>query len=166
MLLQISDWLFDLNLQETMDYSTNILADHCQCGYCRNFYQTIDSSYPQLRPFLAQFGMHPETPEEMMPFEPTLCMASYCVSGKVIQRGNSPLEIDRIVFSVEDQESTDYDTTCPTPYFVLRTGYLELPWVLEEDMDEVISPANEPEYLLRMQRKLLEDNTLEDYILS
>ena len=166
MILQIKDWIFDLNIDGTMDYSSNILSDHCGCGYCRNFYATIDHAYPELRPFLAQFGTDPESPEEMMPFEPTVCMASYCISGNVVQWGIRPLEVTGITFSVERQEDTDYDTACPSPYFVIRTGYLELPWVLEEDMDEVISPANEPEYLLRMQNKLLEDEVQEDYIFS
>lgn len=39
--------------------------------------------------------------------------------------------------------------------FMLEVGEMVLPWVLEEDMDEVISPANEPEFLEKMYRKLL-----------
>ena len=157
MIAQIDDWIFDLDLDATMIYSANILSDHCQCGYCRNFYATIDTAYPQLRPFLAQFGTNPETPEEMMPFEPTVCMASYCISGKVLHWGITPLQIEGITFSIDRQEDADYETACPSPYFVIRTGYLELPWVLDEDMDEVISPANEPEYMQRMMNRLLEN---------
>ena len=40
-------------------------------------------------------------------------------------------------------------------FFVLTTGLLDLPWMLEEDMDEVISTANEPEYMERMMNRLL-----------
>lgn len=155
MVIHIGNWAFDLNIAETMSYSVKILQEHCQCGYCRNFYASIDFAYPELWPFLAQFGTNVETPEELMPFEPTVCTASYCISGIVLRRDTQPIEIGNIVFSVDGQDEMDYDTECPRPYFVLTTGFLELPWVLEEDMNEVISPANEPEYLQRMWDKLL-----------
>jgi hypothetical protein len=58
-----------------------------------------------------------------------------------------------------------YHPTCGEPFFVLTTGLLELPWVLDEDMDEVLSPANEPEYMQRMMNRLLE-NAGEDIVVS
>ena len=124
MFLEIDGWKFDVDLVETMSYSSKVLSDHCQCGYCRNFYQAIDGSYPQLRTFLAQFGMHVETPEELMPFE----------------------------------------TQCKSPYFVLTSGFLELPWLLDEDMNEVISTANEPEFLEKMWNRLLDSAADSDEI--
>ena len=36
--------------------------------------------------------------------------------------------------------------------FFLWVGEMPLPWLQEEDMDEVISPANLPEFLERMQQ--------------
>lgn len=165
MFLRINGWEFDVALEQTMDYSAKVLSDHCQCGYCRNFYKAIDSSYPELRPFLAQFGMHVETPEELMPFEPTICTVSYCISGKILRRSIVPLEGGGTIFSVETQDDMPFETQCQSPYFVLTSGFLELPWVLDEDMNEVISTANEPEFLEKMQRKLL-DNAEKDIYIS
>ena len=156
MILEINGWKFDIDLEETMLYSEKVLADHCQCGYCRNFYMAVDGSYPELRPFLAQFGMHVETPEELMPFEPTVCTVSYCISGRILRRCSYPLEGGGTVFSVETQEEMSFDTQCKQPYFVITSGFLELPWLLDEDMDEVVSTANEPEFLEKMRNRLLE----------
>ena len=35
--------------------------------------------------------------------------------------------------------------------FLLWVGEVLLPWLQEEDMDEVVSPANLPEFLERME---------------
>lgn len=155
--LTVGGWKFRVNTEETASYSKAVWKDHCTCGYCRNFYATILEAYPKLQLFLSQFGMDALTPEELMPIEPNLCIASYCISGTVLHNGNGPIDIGGITFTVTTQEQADYDTACKIPYFVLTTGFLDLPWVLEEDMNEVVSPANEPEYLQRMANKLLGD---------
>lgn len=157
MIISIADWSFDVDVPHTEVYSKRITAEHCDCGYCRNFYAVVDESYPNLRPFIAQFGANVEGPDEMMPFEPTLCQLTYCISGRIISFGSKPIVIDETILEVVDGSELDIETQCPGPYFALITGYLELPWVLEEDMDEVISPANEPECLQRMWEKLLEN---------
>ena len=165
MILQVDNWVFDVDIPATMAYSAGIWEDHCTCGYCRNFYETMDAAYPQLKTFLKQFGMNSLTPEEMSPVEPTLCMASYCVSGKVIQNGVYPIDLGGVVISVATEADPLYHPACGEPFFVLNTGLLELPWALDEDMDEVISPANEPEYLERMMNRLLE-NAVDDIVIS
>ena len=43
--------------------------------------------------------------------------------------------------------------------FKLEVGEIPMPWVLEEDMNEIISPANEPECLERMYKRLIERNS-------
>ncbi len=165
MRLEMNGWEFDVDMSETMAYSAKVLTDHCQCGYCRNFYQAVDGAYPDLRPFLAKFGMHVETPEELMPFEPTVCTVSYCISGRILRRSAYPLAGGGTIFSVETQEEMPFETQCKSPYFVLTSGFLELPWLLEEDMNEVISTANEPEFLEKMWNKLL-DSAEETNIIS
>lgn len=157
MIISIGGWTFDVDIQRTEAYSQRITEDHCNCGYCRNFYASVDERYPKLRPFLAQFGAKVEGPDEMMPFEPTVCQLTYCISGKVISADPVPITMDGTVLEVVDGDDLDIETQCPGPNFAFITGYLELPWVLEEDMDEVISPANEPECLQRMWEKLLEN---------
>lgn len=166
MIVQIADWIFDADIPATMDYSTGVWDDHCTCGYCRNFYETLDSTYPSLKPFLKQFGMNSLTPEEMSPIEPTLCMVSYCISGTIVKRGIYPLDTGQTVLNVSTHDDNPlYHPPFGRPFFVFTTGLLELPWVLDEDMDEVISPANEPEYMQRMARRLLE-NTDSEIMLS
>ena len=165
MFVQISDWIFDVDIPATMEYSAHIWEDHCLCGYCRNFYETLNGAYPQMAPFLEQFGMNSLTPEEMSPIEPTLCMVSYCMSGTIVKRGIYPLDTGDVVFSVSTHEQNPlYEPPFGKPFFVLTTGLLELPWVLDEDMDEVLSPANEPEYMERMMKRLLENADLESTI--
>ena len=97
--------------------------------------------------------------------EPTLCMISYCISGSIVKRGIYPLDSGDAVFSVSTHnENPLYEPPFGRPFFVLTSGLLELPWVLDEDMDEVISPANEPEYLQRMMDRLLETADSESVI--
>lgn len=154
MVFTIDDWILQVDIEKTLLYSGQILQDHCQCGYCRNYYSAIDSVYPELRPFLERFGSHVETPDELMPFEPTLYEATYCICGCILQHGTSPVALGRLNITVV--ESLDFTTECPLPCFGLVTSVMELPWVLDEGMDEVVSPANEPEYLQRMWSKLLQ----------
>ena len=165
MILEIADWIFDVNIPTTMEYSAHIAEDPCQCGYCRNFRQTVDDVYPQLKSFLKQFGMNSLTPEEMSPIEPTLCMGSYCISGSVVKRGIYPIDLGSVVLSVPEQADPLYSPSCGVPFFVFDSGLLDLPWVLDEDMDEVLSPANEPEYMERMMNRLLE-NAGDDIVIS
>lgn len=159
MVFTFKNWVFRVDIEKTQAYSGNILQDHCQCGYCRNYYTAIDAVHPDLRPFLAQFGSHVETPDELMPFEPTVYEATYCICGSILQRGLEPIYLNGLNIAVLDQDELDFDTECPSPCFALVTSVIELPWVLEEDMDEVVSPANEPEYLQRMWNKLLQEAT-------
>lgn len=158
MIVQAADWIFDVDISKTMTYSAGIWEDHCLCGYCRNFYETLNKVYPQLNAFLKKFGMNSLTPEEMSPIEPTLCIASYCICGRIVQNGIYPIDIDGVVLTVSQQEDNpDYEPGFGERFFVLTTGLLDLPWTLDEAMDEVISPANEPEYMQRMMNRLLEN---------
>lgn len=100
-----------------------------------------------------------------MPFEPTLCTVSYCISGRIVQRSPYPLNGGGTVFSVETQEEMPFDTQCKSPYFVITSGFLELPWLLDEEMDEVISTANEPEFLEKMWNRLM-DKSGENFFVS
>lgn len=165
MTVKVADWIFDVDVASTMAYSASVWEDHCTCGYCRNFYETLNSAYPLMKPFLEKFGMNSLTPEEMSPIEPTLCIVSYCISGMIAKRGIYPLDTGDVVFQVStDAQNPLYEPPFGKPFFVLTSGLLELPWVLDEDMDEVISPANEPEYMQRMMSRLLENTDYESII--
>ena len=165
MIVQVADWIFDVDIASTMSYSAAVWSDHCTCGYCRNFYETMNDAYPQTKRFLERFGMNSLTPEEMSPIEPTLCMISYCISGTIVKRGIYPVDSGDVVFTIStDDQNPLYEPPFGKPFFVLTSGLLELPWVLDEDMDEVISPANEPEYMQRMMNRLLENADLDSFI--
>ena len=156
MIFTVDDWVFDVDVETTQMYTRNNLAEHCECGYCRNFYSTIDRCSPQLRTFLKQFGTDVEAPVDFLPVEPTLCVVSFAVHGKILQFGSANIVLDGCILSVEGQKDVDYKLSCPEPWFVFTTNYLQLPWILDEDPNEVISPANEPECLERMWKKLLQ----------
>lgn len=157
MILNIDDWKFDITLEETRAHSSLYSRDHCTCGYCENFYRSIDAVYPELRPVLSDFGVLIEGPVELMPFEPTLYLAAYRVTGSILAFGNGPMMVGTVpVMPVFEDEA----------HFRLEVGELPLPWVLQEDMDEVISPANEPEFLERMYRRMLERNAGNLYVCS
>ncbi|MBQ6840188.1 MAG: hypothetical protein IJO45_05810 [Oscillospiraceae bacterium] len=157
MIISIQDWIFDVDVDATANYCSDVIADPCVCGYCRNFRSAVKEAYPSLDPLLSRFGSRVDAPEELMPYEPTVFEGSYCISGVILKTGTEELRCDKCSLSVLTAEQTDYETACPRPYFVLRTNSLELPWVLAEDMDEVVSPANEPEYLERMWDRLLQN---------
>lgn len=142
MLLKFGDWKFEVDVEATSDRAQRYSFDHCECGYCKNYYDVIDRAYPQLRPALGQFGIHLEGPCELVPFEPTLMLACYRVDGKILQWGQSQLYIQGIPLIPEsDDENT----------FLLWAGEMQIPWVQEEAPEDVVSPANLPEFMERMQ---------------
>ena len=155
MILKIDDWVFDVDLAATMTYSLQEAQDHCTCGYCRNFYAAVDGVCPGLRPFLAQFGVHIEAPDELIPYEPTLMEGFYAVCGRVLRYSSKPMSVDGLCIGMAGPDELHVNVFCPEPWFVLHTGLMELPWVLEERMEDVVSPANEPSFLRDMTSRLL-----------
>lgn len=155
MILETDGWKFDIDLAATMEYSAAEAKGHCTCGYCRNFYAAVDDIYPELRPFLGQFGVDIEAPEELMPFEATNVLCCYAVEGKILRFGENITRIHGISIYAEYPEDAMISTGCRAPYFILSVGPMDLPWVLEEDMDGVMSPANEPGFFKRMWNRLL-----------
>ena len=156
MQMAISSLLLDVDIPLNMQISSAQAEDHCNCGYCRNFYEAIDLVCPSLRAFLAKLGVHVEGPDELSPFEPTIYEVSYIVNGTILERPVEAFYVDQIPVKILSAQEADMDTDRPEPYFVLVIGLIELPWLLDEDPQQVISPANEEQYLQRMQKKLLQ----------
>ena len=159
MILQIADWKFDIDTERTMEYSAAEAAEHCDCAYCRNFYAAVDQYYPQLRPFLARFGLDIEAPDELMPYDYMGKMyydGVYMVCGRILQTGASPMEIsDLTICATAGDGQIRINHHCPQPYFALDVGTIELLWVLDEPIENVVSPANFPDFLKKMWNKLL-----------
>ena len=144
MRLKINDWEFDIDLEATREHSSFAATDHCNCAYCQNYYRAVSLCYPSLGQFLKAFGLQVEGPVEMYPFEPTVYLAGYRVRGKILKFGAAPMMVDGIPVAADPRQEE---------FFMLEVGEMALPWLLQEDPDEVISPANEPEFLEKMYRK-------------
>lgn len=142
MILEFADWRFQVDVEATNDRTSKYSFEHCQCGYCKNYYDAIDQAHPYLRPVLEQFGINLEGPCELMSFEPTLMLACYRVDGKILQWGKCSMRVAGIPLLPEmgDEET-----------FLLWVGEMELPWLQEEAAEDVVSPANFPEFMERMQ---------------
>lgn len=142
MILKAADWRFRVDVAKTREMTESYSRDHCTCGYCQNYYDTVERTYPGLKLFLGEFGIHIHGPIEVMPFEPTLVLACYRVWGKILQWGHTPLYVDGIPIV---PEAADADM------FLLWVGEMTLPWVQQEKAEDVVSPANLPEFLERMR---------------
>lgn len=157
MILKIDDWIFDIDPVKTREHSSFALETHCTCAYCENYYRAVGIVCPELRSFLERFCVEIQGPSEMFPFEPTLCLLGYKVWGRILQYGREPMMVGGIpVMPVPRDEGM----------FLLEVGEMTLPWLLEEDMDEVVSPANEPEFLENMYRRMLQRGYFGDLLPS
>lgn len=161
MIIESHGWKFDVDLTCTMAYSAAEAAEHCTCGYCRNFYAAVDSVYPQLRLFLAEFGIDIEAPDELMPFEIGAQMVfdcTYAVCGRIIKEGETNILLNglSVCFTAENTYSVNH--CCPEPNFFITVSDAQLPWVLEEPAQEVLSTANEDPFMRRMTDRIFDKN--------
>lgn len=124
MFLEFSDWLFFADVPANRLYSAEESAERCNCAWCRNFYQTVDKAYPNIRYFLSRFGMSIDAPVSLNPITTKLYQASYSVQGKILKQGSNPIFVDEIAITAEPDSEPDY--------FILDLGLMELPWVLNE----------------------------------
>lgn len=156
MILQLDDWQFDIDMVRTMEYSALEVEDHCTCAYCRNFYAAVDHACPRLRPFLGQFGLDIEAPDALYPYDTywdRMCYeGKYVVFGRIIQFGKKRFDLQgAYIWPMLDDEFPIEE-----PHFILSLEELEIMWVLDEPMKEVLSPANEPGFLKKMWKRLLD----------
>lgn len=142
LIVKLGDWRFRVDVEATAERTRKYSYEHCQCSYCKNFYDAIDLAYPELRPVMEHFGVNLEGPCELMPFEPTLMLACYRVDGEILQWGKSQLSVKGVTIL---PEAGDSET------FLLWVGEVQLPWLQKEAVEDVVSPANLPEFMERMQ---------------
>ena len=140
MILEVADWRFDVDIAATRERTFQNSLDHCTCGYCTNYYEAMPVTYPALVTFLDSFGVNYNGPSEVMPFEPTFVLTCYRVQGRVLQFGTSELYAGKVPVSVEFADESSF-----------LPGEMVLPWLQEEPEEEVVSPANLPEFLDRME---------------
>ena len=96
---------------------------------------------------MESFGINLEGPCELMPFEPTLMLACYRVDGEILHWGKSQLFVKGVQLLPEAGD----DKT-----FLLWVGEVKLPWLQEEKVEDVVSPANLPEFIERMNEILFQ----------
>ena len=142
MILELADWRFEVDLDATKERTKKNSLDHCNCGYCKNYYEAMPATHPQLVSFLENFGVYYQGPSEVMPFEPTYVLTCYRVIGKILQFGTSEIFAGEVPVSFEMADDTS---------FFLWAGEMPLPWIQQEPQEDVISPANLPEFLDRME---------------
>ncbi len=144
--ISIADWQFRVDRDATRDYTMKCSTDHCLCPYCRNFYETVDSVNLRLRSILDGFGIFLDGPCEVMPIEHNVILAAYRVTGSIVRSGKLRLYVDDVPLIPEMSENGT---------FLLWVGPMELPWIQGIAPEEVISPANKPEFLERMTARVL-----------
>ena len=142
--VQIDDWIFDVDITATMIRSVEEAADHCDCGFCRNYYKAVDMEYPNLRKFLAQFGLDLEAPDVLVPYNAGPDMwydCSYAVNGRIVKAERSVLTVDNQAIHVSLQNRWNLPHLTIKPYFFLTVDGFWLPWILEEPLSGVQSPV-------------------------
>ena len=156
MILEIDGWTLDVDISATMEYSAAEAADHCDCAYCRNFYEATDEAYPRLHPFLRSLGVDLEGPQELFPYDGNHYEAVYLVCGRIERTGEQALDIGNAHVLFAPLEEVSFPGSVPEgEWFALQVMNIDLPWVLEEPEEDVVSPANEPDFLTRMVQRLL-----------
>ena len=85
MIIELFDWKFDVDVERTMARSALEAAEHCDCAYCRNFYATVDEENPELRYFLAEFGLDIEAPDVLYPYD---ISEEMCYEGELVLSSN------------------------------------------------------------------------------
>ena len=138
MILQIEDWVFEIDLEKTKKHSLLEAAENCQCAYCRNFYRGLDGAYRELKSKLLSFGICAEAPEKMNPTvfseEQILYDPMYYVFGRIAQKGTGPFLAGFVSVYPSDQE----EMLDGSAGFRLQAKGVNCPWRLEEPFTGVI----------------------------
>ena len=79
------------------------------------------------------------------------CIGDYVVFGSILKHGKERIKVGEAYLEAAEDPELEYSM----PYFVLYVQELVIPWVLEEPMKDVVSPANEPSFLKKMWDRLL-----------
>ena len=153
MILEIDGWKFQIFDVTTRKYYAREVAGHCTCATCRNFYQTVDNVCPELRPFLARFGVHVEAPDSMSAPIQTICDCYYAVCGKILEAGEEPITVGNTLIYPQALEEAMVDTDMEDPCFFLYVSPLNVPWVLEEPMETIDTPEKEQQVISKILGK-------------
>ena len=137
--------MYGLNINFDYDITKNYRLEHenqCDCAYCRNYYETFKTKYPNIARFLEEFGLDIKFPLEIMPLEynklhDEMKYISYYPVKGVINKNKLILNLDKAEIRI--LKSSDSNNLCPTPkmkepYLLVEISGIKLPWVLDEDV--------------------------------
>lgn len=151
MIVQIGDWKFHVFEVTNRKYYAKQVQDRCDCAWCRNFYHSVDQTYPNLRSFLERFSVRIDAPDEMISFSPTLCSNFYSICGSILERGEESIEIDGLLIEPQTASQAMVHTQWgEEPIFFLYVDCMTLPWVLNEPIDQADSPAKSKDPISRL----------------
>ncbi len=163
MIVRIDDWIFDVDVDATAKYSAREAEQHCDCANCRNFYAAVDAYYPELRPFLTQFGLQVEAPDRMSPIDISIERIDYdpmyYVFGRILQQGRFEIPAGTANVAAFPLDEC-YEGR---EVFELNVFEVSLPWVLEEPF-EGIQTTDEPSILQKMVDLVLGHNKKDPYV--
>ena len=138
MILTIGDWIFDVDIKRTAAYSQREAAEHCECDHCRNFYQGMDASCPQLRSILGQFGICADAPDRMSPVAFSEEMIDYdpmyYVFGRIIRYGEHSIILGDVQIVPESEDAVFEEGMV----FSLAVSGLTLPWSMDRPFEDTV----------------------------
>ena len=138
MILTIGDWIFDVDIKRTSAYSQREAAEHCECDHCRNFYQGMDGSCPQLRSILGQFGICADAPDRMSPVAFSEEMIDYdpmyYVFGQIIRYGEHTIQLGDVEIVPESADALFEEGTV----FALYVNGLSIPWRMDAPFEDTV----------------------------
>lgn len=135
--VRIGDHLLLVDVEQTKAYYQARAQTLCECPCCRNYYALIQSKYPRLEQFLAQFGVDVSRPDEALSVEMSDWIDYINVDYTVC--GTMP---DAEEITMERQGDFDFDVVffngfvSPNAqtgeYFTISVSGIDLPWGLDE----------------------------------
>ena len=145
MFLEFADWLIYADVESNRTYAKQELSEHCLCAFCKNFYNTVDRHYPNVRYFLSKFGLEIEAPDSLIPIPERLYQVSYEAEGRVLRWGSEPIQVGELPITIEEDTENGL--------ILLNLGLMELPWSLDESPDSVKKPDGIPDLFASFRKE-------------
>ena len=117
--------------EKTKNYYKALNNDNlCSCDLCRNYYQEIKRTYPELSDHLAEMGIDIEKPFETIPLDPIDGTIEY-LSAQYIVMGNASdfksTDVSGVHIGIADSHpATDMDAE----HFVIEIWPIKLKWTI------------------------------------
>lgn len=138
--MDVLDIRFDYD--STKEYRDKY-PEQCDCAYCRNYYVTFKKTYPKTSKWIERFGLDTNFALEIMPLgldeknNTFLYSVYYVVKGEII-KDMEPFKLEGLEIYL--LKGSDSNNPCPNPhmeepYILIEIVNVELPWVLEKEID-------------------------------